>query len=159
MKKTNNKKDFKHIATELQNRLVAEGFIVQRYDAYSTKSIYLKLDYGICNSIRISDHVGKKHLNYMFNLGKNIKEVRHERTEFTRYYYPFKKMDELMSHIMRHRANKKRYHGNSYSDVMEHNRQQNQSNWGFWSKAYLVNDEDLRRRFEIAFTVTKEAES
>lgn len=150
-------KDFKHIASELQNRLLSEGFIVQRYDAYSTKSIYLKLDYGMCNSIRISDHTGKKHLNYMFNLGQDITAVTHEKKESTRYYYPFDKMDELVNHLLRHRLSKKQYYGDSYSDAMEQNRQKNQNNKGFWSKAYLVNNADLRRRFEEAFTVRKDA--
>lgn len=147
------KKDFKHIALELQNRLLAEGFTIQRYDAYSTRSIYLKLDYGMCNSIRISDHTGKKHLNYMFNLGKNIKTITQDKKDFTRYYYPFDKMDELVNHILRHRLNKKRYYGDSYSDAVEQTRQKNQTNKGFWSKAYLVNDAELRRRFEAAFTM------
>ena len=45
--------------------LLEKGFIVQRYDSVTTNSIYLKLDYGMCNSIRISDHKGKKHLSYI----------------------------------------------------------------------------------------------
>ena len=147
-------KNFKQIALKLQNRLLAEGFVIQRYDAFSTKSIYLKLDYGLCNSIRISDHTGKKHLQYMFNLGKDIKAIRHEKQEFMRYYYPFNKMDELIDHILRHRANKMRCYGDTYAEAMEQTRQANQNNRGFWSKAYLVkNDAELRRRFEAAFTV------
>ena len=54
--------------------LLEKGFIVQRYDSVTTNSIYLKLDYGMCNSIRISDHKGKKHLSYMYNLRSDIKK-------------------------------------------------------------------------------------
>ena len=52
--------DFKALADSLSERFLAEGFTVHRYDAYSTSSVYLKLDCGMCNSIRISDHRGKK---------------------------------------------------------------------------------------------------
>jgi hypothetical protein len=44
------------IADAVIKELTAAGFVIQRYDAFSTNSIYLKLDYGLCNSIRISDH-------------------------------------------------------------------------------------------------------
>lgn len=52
----------KELADYLCKRLIAEGFAVQRYDAYKTDSIYLKLDFGVCNSIWISDHLGKRYL-------------------------------------------------------------------------------------------------
>ena len=45
-----------NIADYIQSKLLEYGFKIQRYNAYSTNSIYLKLDYGVCNSIRISDH-------------------------------------------------------------------------------------------------------
>ena len=48
-----------NLADYIAKRLISEGFTVQRYNAYTTNSIYLKLDYGVCNSIRISDHPGK----------------------------------------------------------------------------------------------------
>ena len=46
----------------LQEALLEAGIVIQRYDAYSTDSVYLKLDYGVCNSIRISNHNGKRYL-------------------------------------------------------------------------------------------------
>lgn len=51
------------IISELKDKVV-----IHRYDAYSTNSIYLKFDYGVANSLRISDHPGKRHLRYRFNL-------------------------------------------------------------------------------------------
>lgn len=67
--------DFKALADSLSERFLAEGFTVHRYDAYSTSSVYLKLDCGMCNSIRISDHRGKKHLAYRYNIGPWIKSA------------------------------------------------------------------------------------
>lgn len=110
----------------------------------------------MCNSIRISDHTGKKHLSYMFNLGKNISNITRDKKEFTRYYYPFSKMEELIQHILRHRQNKKRQYGESYAAAMEQMRQKNQHNKGFWSSAYLVTSAELRHKFDEAFTVRKD---
>ena len=81
--------DFKALADSLSERFLAEGFTVHRYDAYSTSSVYLKLDCGMCNSIRISDHRGKKHLAYRYNIGPWIKKRWHDNDgRCPRHYYP-----------------------------------------------------------------------
>ena len=51
------------IADYIVDSLLTYGFTIQRYNAYKTSSVYLKLDFGVCNSIRISDHDGKEHLS------------------------------------------------------------------------------------------------
>lgn len=48
------------VAAAVIKRLIGK-VVIHRLDAYSTNSIYLKFDYGIVNSLRISDHEGKKH--------------------------------------------------------------------------------------------------
>jgi len=55
----------------LVTRLLDMGFIVHRYYAHSTNSIYLKLDYGIACGIRISDHPCRKKYRYRFNVIKD----------------------------------------------------------------------------------------
>lgn len=51
------------------------GFIIQRVDARTSNSIYLKLDYGVGNSIRISDHKSRKEgLVFKYNVGVHIKK-------------------------------------------------------------------------------------
>ena len=57
----------------LISKLIDLGFIVHRYDAFSTNSVYLKLDYGLSCGIRISDHQGKKKYSYRFNVLKDYK--------------------------------------------------------------------------------------
>lgn len=47
---------------------LAGKVLIHRYDAYSTNSVYLKFDYGLGNSLRLSDHTGKAGLNYRFNI-------------------------------------------------------------------------------------------
>ena len=57
----------------LVEKLLAMGFIVYRYNAHSTNSIYLKLDFGLACGIRIADHPGKKKYSYRFNVIKDYK--------------------------------------------------------------------------------------
>ena len=121
--------------------LIKEGFIVQRYDAYSTNSIYLKLDYGMCNSIRISDHEGKKYLNYKYNLRCDINHDYYNKNAYTRYYVSFKHYKRLIEHIKNDRW-KKYYKAGSiaaYKDLRDIEKNLNKNNKGFWQKAYLVN--------------------
>lgn len=55
------------VANQIENRLLDEGLIIHRYNAKSG-SVYLKLDYGQAYSIRVSDHLSKRHLAYKFNV-------------------------------------------------------------------------------------------
>ena len=120
--------------------LIKEGFIVQRYDAYSTNSIYLKLDYGMCNSIRISDHEGKKHLSYMYNLRSDINHDYRTKINYTRYYVSFKHYKRIVEYAKNNRW-KKFYKAGSiaaYNELMKIEKNLNKNNKGFWHQAYLV---------------------
>ena len=132
-------------ADYLIEQLLDMGFTIQRYDAYSTNSIYLKLDYGLCNSIRISDHNGKKHLHYMFNVLTSHKgNLRRRIDEFTRYYYKSNKhqMNMLLEKIRSHRKKKMAYYGGpiKYRRAMKEQLEMNKHNKGFWSMAKVVNN-------------------
>lgn len=54
---------------------LAGKVLIHRYDAYSTNSVYLKFDYGLGNSLRLSDHTGKAGLNYRFNIITTMKSL------------------------------------------------------------------------------------
>lgn len=93
-------KRFSKVAHELQTKLIERGFTIHRYDAFSSNSVYLKLDYGACGSIRISDHKGYKHLHYMWNIGTWIDQERHENHEVRpRHFYPVESMAEMVEAI------------------------------------------------------------
>lgn len=96
------------VADILCRRLLSAGFIVHRYDAYSTNSIYLKLDCGVCNSIRISDHTGKGYLKYRYNIGIDIRKKQKTQDTFPRYYYPISESNALIEQILRDRAEKQK---------------------------------------------------
>lgn len=115
------------------------GFVVQRYDAYSTASVYLKLDYGVCNSIRISDHAGKKYLKYRYNIGPFVKWRKTVVDRYERHYFPPDQAKELLIKIRRDRETRQRAYGQvRYRELMEQNRKEKESLKGFWRQAYLV---------------------
>lgn len=117
------------------------GFVIQRYDAYSTKSIYLKLDYGVGNTIRISDHTGKDHLSYRYNLMTNINKYRKELDHkgFKRTYWPMKSVQSLIGTIIKDKQEKIAKYGlHRYNYYMKQNIHENQYASGFWKEAVLV---------------------
>ena len=114
---------------------------IHRYDAYSTNSIYLKFDYGVANSLRISDHPGKKHLKYRFNLMKEQTGTPHYAImngEFPMYFYPPEEIDRLVSDILDAKT-KKMAQYNSYDAVVRKaaaNAEFQQK--GFWAGARKI---------------------
>lgn len=127
------------IADIIVNALKKEGFIIQRYNAYSSQSIYLKLDYGVCYSIRISDHPGKRYLAYRYNIGPDIPEYYEDFSAHTRYYYNISDYEKLLDRILSDKAEKMKIYGEkSYKEFMWKNQKSRNNNKGFWKSAVLV---------------------
>lgn len=134
------KNELNSLADSIAKRLIEEGFTVQRYNAYTTNSIYLKLDYGVCNSIRISDHPGKKYLKYRYNIGSFVKEYRKQKDRFDRFYYRADKSKNMIKKIIEDRETKKSKYGeDGYRRLMQKIKSKNAGTLGFWSKAVLLN--------------------
>lgn len=126
------------IANEIIVILKCIGFTIHRYDAYSTNSIYLKLDYGVCNSIRISDHTGKKYLKYRYNM---ILDGKTEQTQdiYERFYYNQNTITEMIDKIISDREEKlKRYGQKGYNYFMKRNNEDSSDKKGFWQKAKII---------------------
>lgn len=135
------KETLQSLAATLIERLKKAGIIVQRYDAYSTNSIYLKLDYGVANTVRISDHTGKDNLSYRYNLMTNLKKYEKELTDrgLLRTYWPMKNVESLAGTIIKDRQEKIRKYGSErYNYYMKQNIHENQFAKGFWAQAVLV---------------------
>lgn len=135
------RKEIDNLAEQIITRLKAENFTIQRYNAYSTNSIYLKLDYGLCNSIRISDHKGKKNLDYRYNLLSHYKTISTQTSPrgHLRLYYPFSEVDTMLHRILKDREEKVAKYGElGYVTIMNSSKKKNQDAKGFWSKAVLV---------------------
>jgi hypothetical protein len=93
------KSDMKAIADEIQEKLLDMGFTVHRLDAYTTNSVYLKVDCGVCHSIRVSDHNGKEHLKFRYNIGTFVKKFRSVNDMYRRYYFTVDEVDRLVKFV------------------------------------------------------------
>ena len=130
------------IADYIQTKLLEQGFIIHRYDAYSTNSIYLKLDYGAMNSIRISDHRGKQHLSYKYNIDcTKIIYNRWKKDEkgFWKYYCgkSIIEIDKLIDMILSDKLHKRTF--NNYKQLIQKYKKESINAKGFRQQAREVN--------------------
>lgn len=111
----------KEMAKILINELSKLGFVIHRYNAVTTNSIYLKLDFGVCCGIRIADHNGKKKYHYRFNIVKGYEGDKI--TYFNNlisYFYTFDEIPQLLKDVEKERQNKLTKYGlNNYQEYME----------------------------------------
>lgn len=125
-----------------------EGFNVQVYKSYNTTSCYIKLDYGLCYSIRIADHIGKKHLHYRYNIDTTRKKLLSRKVEYgrKRNYYGIKRINEMVADIMQENNEKIIACGgiSEYMKLKEEYKLQNKDSKGFWQKAksYDINEDN-----------------
>lgn len=109
------------IADHLQNNLTAAGVEVFRMESKHTESIYLKIDYGVCNTIRISGHYSRK---CRYNIGPYVSHFRVEHGRYDRYYYQSKRWNELTRRILRDRRSLiMRYGHYRYARYMQMNKE------------------------------------
>jgi len=96
------------VALELQNKLLTQGFIVERLKSNKSNSIYLKIDYGVCYIVRVSDH--KEHTAYSrctYNIGDYIEEYsKIELDGFLKYFFPSDYVNLLVQNIIELRKKK-----------------------------------------------------
>ena len=131
-------KELMNIADSVINSLKEKGFTIHRYDSYSTNSIYLKLDYGVCNSIRISDHKGKKYLKYRYNIILNG-TVQSIMDKYQRYYYNQDSIKGMIKRIVSDRNEKiEKYGQERYNAFMQKNNHDSSTKKGFWQQAKLI---------------------
>lgn len=118
----------KKVTRILIKKLLDMDFIVHRYDAYSTSSIYLKLDYGVACGIRIADHPGKKKYSYRFNI---IKDFNGDKVilkdGLISRFYDFTEIQKVLKDVQEEK-NKKlcRYGINNYNLYMEREKNKNE---------------------------------
>lgn len=152
-------KEIRKCADMVERRMVANGVVVQRYDSYSTNSVYFKFDGGLANSLRIGDHKGKKHLNYMFMVDINhFGNMKITKDKFFQYTYGSTKKNiaRLIEHIMRHRYKRINQYPNitAYREAVKRQFMTRSDQRGFWSQAKLIETkqsewlhEDIRQAY------------
>lgn len=141
VRKWDNKLKCKRAAEYLVTKLKAMGFTVMRYDSYTSNSIYLKLDEGVTGTIRISDHRGKKHLQYRYNLLTGQKNLEQETSSrgVEQFYIPMHYIDQLISKVIYDRQERiDKYGIVNYNLYRQRNKQEGLRKDGFWRKAKYV---------------------
>lgn len=108
------------VANILVERILEMGFIVHRYNAYSTSSIYLKLDYGLSCGIRIADHPGKKKYSYRFNVIKDYigNKVIYKDGLICRFY-DFNELENVLEAVQEKKMKLNKYGQQNYKTYME----------------------------------------
>lgn len=133
--------DCRGIADEIQEKLLDMGFTVHRLNAFTTNSVYLKVDCGVCHSIRVSDHRGKKHLKYRYNIGAFVREFRSVHDMYRRYYFTVDEVDRLVNFVKHDRARQIDVLGGeeAYKKQVRRFRERGESmTKGFWAKCWEV---------------------
>lgn len=90
--------------------------IIHYYHSYTSNSIYIKLDYGAANSIRISDHDKSDNgYNYKYELrtDKTLSWHRFE-NDIYKIMYPATQIEQLANKIIKEREKKINEKGQSY---------------------------------------------
>lgn len=97
----------KEVASILIQELISIGFIVHRYNSYTTSSIYIKLDYGLSCGIRIADHPGKKKYSYRFNVIKDyIGDKVIIKDGLICRFYDFTELEEVIKAVQKEKQEK-----------------------------------------------------
>lgn len=122
---------------KLLSDLDQKGFILQYYVAHSTESCYIKLDYGISNSIRISNHKGKDKYPYRFNL---MVDIDKSYEEDGRYYYSPQDYNKMISDIKKFKDEQLKKYGFKYYEYMLNNKKEAKNKKGFWVQSKNYND-------------------
>lgn len=88
------------VANKVIKELKRKGFKINQYYAKTTRSIYLKIDYGVCGAIRISDHKGKEKYRYKFNLLEQYNGPKQiNDSGYIRMFYDYNNTKKLISDI------------------------------------------------------------
>ena len=113
------------VSNKLIKDLKEKGFQINKYYAKTTKSIYLKLDYGVCCGIRMSDHNGKQKYRYKFNLIKQYKGPKEKIDRgYVRLFYDYNNTEELIEDVQNEKKAKiKKYGLHNYQEYMKINAQ------------------------------------
>ena len=135
--------DTKNIALSIQSELKNRGYAVHRFDDYLNRTIILKVDYGLLDTIRISEKADSLNFPYKYNVRMDLKRERVVSEDSkVRYYFPYENHSKLFDTIDFYYSECKSKYGEKwYSDKLKE--LENTCLYGFgksyfWRKAYRV---------------------
>lgn len=116
------------MANELIEWLKARKIVVQLYKSKRENSICLKLDYGVLNSIKITEKEEQKDLHYKYNivfdlLDRKVIKIKSDYGLIERHFFPFKEKEIMIEQILEDRKRKKKRYGKRYSLYMKKNKE------------------------------------
>ena len=136
------KQSLNEIADSVIERLRGK-VIIHRYDAYSTNSIYLKFDYGVAYSLRISDHDGKQHLQYRYNILESMSSKSSKKECFRNgmqmIFYRPSMINACCRDILAAKNERVRQY-RCYESVVNAAKERAVGQRGFWSDAKLISE-------------------
>ena len=130
-------KTTRDIMFDLLRRLDKEGFVLHYLQAYSTNSCYIKMDFGVCKSIRIADHKGIDKYEYTFNLMLGLDKSY---VDNGRHFYSLDDVEIMIQDIKTHREILQDEYGFKYFEFMLKNKKEMETKKGFWEKCKSWND-------------------
>lgn len=132
--------EIQNLADNIIGHLKANGFILHVYKGVN--SIYIKCDYGVCNTIRVANHPGKKHLQYRYVIGPHINKIRtaNNNHKYPTYEYPADKAFLLITAIIQQKRKLlDRYGEDGYRRLMEYRKPDEKTkSYGFWRDCVRV---------------------
>lgn len=142
------RKAIRDLAAYVCDRLAGKA-LIHRYDAYSTNSVYLKFDYGLGNSLRISDHQGKERLNYRFNILLDLTEPKDDLSgKYPRHFFPPDMVDQAVEDILAGLDAKRSYY-RDYDQAMKTAKARAEHERGFWQQARPVKQKKGGDRHDV----------
>lgn len=125
------------IVEHIAEQLLEAGVDIRYYSAYSTSSRYMKLDDGVLDTVRISNHPGKPRLRYRYEIGPHIKKRRTVmKGGYPSHLYPEADIGILIGDILAERARRIDAWGEDrYASFREKNVRDNADAKGFWAQA------------------------
>lgn len=127
-----------NIMYDILRKLDKKSFVLYYLKSYSTSSRYIKIDFGVCKSIRIADHKGIEKYKYTFNLMLGLDKSYEEDG---RYYYCLDDLDKMIENIIKYRDKLlDKYGFNYYAMMVDYKNQMLRKRKGFWEKCKSYND-------------------
>lgn len=134
----------KKVALIIQEEFKRRGYIVHRFNDYPNRTIILKLEYGLMDTIRISEKPdGKINFPYKYNVQMDLKRVRSvEKDGKVRYYYPYTNFSEMFETVEYYYLDLiEKYGERWYKEKVEELKMKSVYGYGasyFWKKAARV---------------------
>jgi len=134
----------KQVIDAVLEHAVKNDIIVHQYKAKTSNSVYLKFDFGVLNTLRVSDHKGKRKYPYKYELSSHRSETVsvkkfYKGNEFYVYKMCFDDLDLFLDILVEERNEKLAKFGESgYAAILKKKQHTSVDDSYFYRRATLV---------------------